>query len=225
MKETYQKNSALGLAWQAVTVTVMLLLICGIGFPLLLTGLAAVLFPEQAQGSLVYADGKAVGSILVGQDFTEDYFLKCRPSAYHYNTYRETENGDRFYSDGTEYAGLGSGSDNYGPSNPALAARVEKDIQNFHAENPDVTAEQIPADLITASGSGLDPHISPQAAAIQLSAVSESSGIPRESLEAMVAKHTTGKLLGIFGEETVNVLAVNLEIATEIGLIHTVHVG
>lgn len=219
MNETSNQRKIFSGVRQTVTVTVTLLLICGLGFPLFLTGLSAVFFPSQAQGNLVYADGEAVGSAFVGQDFTEDYFMKCRPSAYHYNTYYEDENGVQYYNDGSEYAGLGSGSNNYGPSNPALTERVEADIQEFLAANPNVTREEIPADLMTASGSGLDPHISPEAAAIQLPAISETSGISEEKLTELVAAHTTGKLLGIFGEEAVNVLMVNLEIAKEMGLI------
>lgn len=219
------KHNAMTAARQAVTVTLMLLLICGLMFPLFMTCLAAVFFPDQAQGSLIYADGEAVGSLLVGQEYTEDYFLKCRPSAYRYNTYQQTPNGDRYYSDGSSYTGPGSGSENFAPSNPALKERVEADLQKFLEANPEISIDQIPGDLMTASGSGLDPHISPEAAAVQLAKVSESSGISRERLEQMVEEHTTGKLLGIFGEETVNVLLVNLEIAKEMGLIRSVQMG
>ena len=144
---------------QALVVTLVLLLLCGFVFPVLLSGLSGLLFPHQAGGSLVTANGKAVGAKLVGQEFTEAYFMKGRPSAYHYNTYYTDEQGSRFYNDGSEFAGLGSGSNNYAPSNPALTQRVEADIEAFLAENPGVAREDIPADLMTASGSGLDPHI------------------------------------------------------------------
>lgn len=150
---------------QALVVTLVLLLLCGFVFPVLLSGLSGLLFPHQAGGSLVTANGKAVGAKLVGQEFTEAYFMKGRPSAYHYNTYYTDEQGSRFYNDGSEFAGLGSGSNNYAPSNPALTQRVEADIEAFLAENPGVAREDIPADLMTASGSGLDPHISPAARA------------------------------------------------------------
>ena len=156
---------------QALVVTLVLLLLCGFVFPVLLSGLSGLLFPHQAGGSLVTANGKAVGAKLVGQEFTEAYFMKGRPSAYHYNTYYTDEQGSRFYNDGSEFAGLGSGSNNYAPSNPALTQRVEADIEAFLAENPGVAREDIPADLMTASGSGLDPHISPDAAYFQVPAV------------------------------------------------------
>ena len=115
---------------QAVLVTVVLLVLCGLVFPVLLSGLSAVIFPSQAKGSLVTADGIAVGAKNVGQDFTEDYFMWCRPSAYNYNTYYEEDtDGDgqveQYYNDGSEFAGLSSGSNNYAPSNPALTERVE----------------------------------------------------------------------------------------------------
>ena len=209
---------------QAVLVTVVLLVLCGLVFPVLLSGLSAVIFPSQAKGSLVTADGIAVGAKNVGQDFTEDYFMWCRPSAYNYNTYYEEDtDGDgqveQYYNDGSEFAGLSSGSNNYAPSNPALAERVEADIAAFLEKNPGVSREDIPADMVTASGSGLDPHISPQAAQIQIPALAEASGLSQQELEQIVADNTQGKLLGIFGEETVNVLGVNLDIAESMGLI------
>lgn len=223
MNETSNERKIFSVVCQTVTITVTLLLICGVGFPLLLTGLSAIFFPSQAQGNLVYANGEIIGSAFIGQDFTEDYFMKCRPSEYHYNTYYEDDNGVLHYNDGSKYVGLSSGSSNYGASNPLLTERVEADIQEFLAANPNVTREEIPVDLMTASGSGLDPHISPEAAAIQLPAISEASGIREEKLLKFVASHTTGKLLGIFGEETVNVLMVNLEIAKEMGLIQNMN--
>lgn len=202
----------------ALTITLVLMLVCGLGYPLLMNGLSGVLFPSQAHGSLVMAGGKAVGSEYVGQEFTEDYFMKGRPSAVHYNTYAINEDGKKVYLDGSEFTGLASGSSNYGPSNPALTERVAKDMEAFLAAHPDVKQEDIPTDLMTASGSGLDPHISPDAAAIQLPAIAEASGLSMEELEQIVEDNTTGKLLGIFGEETVNVLGVNVDIAEAMGL-------
>ena len=185
----------------------------------MLSGISAVIFPSQAHGSLVTADGTPVGAAHVGQEFTKPYFMKTRPSAYHYNTYYEDAQGNQFYNDGTEFAGLGSGSNNYAPSNPALVERVQADIEAFLDANPGVRREDIPADMVTASGSGLDPHISPQAAQIQIPALAEASGLSQQELEQIVADNTQGKLLGIFGEETVNVLGVNLDIAESMGLI------
>ncbi len=198
---------------QAVSIALLLMLLCGLVYPLLMNGLSGVLFPAQAKGSLVMVDGKAVGSRFVGQEFTQDCFLKGRPSAVHYNTYQENADGTKVYADGTPFTGLTSGSANYGPSNPQLTQRVQEDMEAFLAANEDVKPEDIPTDLMTASGSGLDPHISPESAAIQLPAISKASGLSMETLEQIVANNTTKKLLGIFGEETVNVLGVNVEIA------------
>ena len=219
MNETTNRNAFFRGLRQSVVVTFVLLLLCGFVFPVLLSGISAVIFPRQANGSLVYADGQAVGSSLIGQDFTASYFMKCRPSAYNYNTYYEDEQGSQYYNDGTEFAGVSSGSNNYAASNPALTERVEADIEAFLAANPDVKREDIPADLMTASGSGLDPHITPESARIQIPALAAASGLSEEELEQIVADNTEGKLLGIFGEETVNVLGVNLDIAQAMGLV------
>lgn len=219
MNETTNKNVFFHGLRQALIVILLLLLLCGFVFPVLLSGISAVIFPSQANGSLVYADGQAVGAANVGQDFTEPYFMKGRPSAYHYNTYYEDERGNQYYNDGSEFAGLSSGSNNYAPSNPALTERVEADIEAFLEANPDVQREDIPADLMTASGSGLDPHITPESARIQIPALAAASGLSEEQLEQIVANHTEGKLLGIFGEETVNVLGVNLDIAKAMGIV------
>ena len=204
---------------QALVVTLVLLLLCGFVFPVLLSGLSGLLFPHQAGGSLVTANGKAVGAKLVGQEFTEAYFMKGRPSAYHYNTYYEDAQGNRYYSDGSPFAGVSSGSNNYAPSNPALIERVKADIETFLAANPDVTREEIPTDLMTASGSGLDPHISPASAQIQIPAIAKASGLSEAALAQIVEDNTQGKLLGILGEDTVSVLGVNLDIAAAMGLI------
>ena len=202
---------------QAVSVTVILMLICGLLFPCLLTGLSSVLFPHQAGGSLITVNGTAVGAEHVGQEFTQDCYMWSRPSAYHYNVYTESEDGRKYYNDGTEFGGLASGSNNYAPSNPALVERVEADMEAFLAKNPDVEREDIPTDLLTASGSGLDPHISPESAQIQLPRIAQASGLSEESLQEIVERNTTGKLLGVFGEKTVNVLKVNIEIAQAMG--------
>ena len=204
---------------QSLSVTLILMLLCGLVFPTLLSGISAVLFPSQANGSLIYVDGQAVGAENIGQDFTEPYFMKGRPSAYGYNTYYEDEQGNQYYNDGSEFAGLSSGSNNYAPSNPALVERVEADIEAFLKENPEVKREDLPADLMTASGSGLDPHITPESARIQIPALAAASGLSEGELEQIVEDNTKGKLLGIFGEETVNVLGVNLDIAKAMGLV------
>ena len=206
-------------ARQAITVTIVLLVICGLASPLALTGVSHVIFPKQANGSLITVEGKAVGAETIGQEFTEDYFLWGRPSAYHYNTYEEDAEGNRYYSDGTEYTGVSSGSNNYAPSNSVLTERVAADMENFLAKNPGVSAEDIPADLMTASGSGLDPHISPESAQIQVPRIAAASGLSEDEVQRIVDAHTEGKTFGIFGEETVNVLLVNIDIAEEMGIL------
>ena len=193
-------------------VTALLLLLCGIAYPLLLTVVSGVFFPEQAAGSLLVADGRAVGSILVGQDFTDARFMKCRPSAVNYNTYTAEDKRSG------KYVGLASGSNNYAPSNPALAERVSADIAEFLKANPSVKIGNIPTDLLTASGSGLDPHISPAAAAVQIPRLAEATGLSLSQLAEIVKKSSQGKFLGIFGEERVNVLTVNMGIAKALGM-------
>ncbi|MFR8001692.1 MAG: potassium-transporting ATPase subunit KdpC [Hydrogeniiclostridium sp.] len=206
-------------ARQAVLVTVVLMLVCGLLFPCLLTGLSALIFPNQAGGNLITVNDQTVGAKYVGQEFTEDYYMWSRPSAYHYNVYTEDENGNQYYPDGTEFPGIGSGSNNYAPSNPALTERVEADIESFLEKNPEVKREDIPTDLLTASGSGLDPHISPESAEIQIPRIVEASGLSEDTVRDIVKNNTNGKFLGIFGEETVNVLMVNIEIAQNMNLI------
>lgn len=224
MKESNKKNGMIHNVRQAVLVTVVLLLLCGFIFPVLLSGLSALIFPHQANGSLVTTDGTVVGAKNVGQEFTEDYFMWGRPSAYHYNTYYEEDtDGDgqveQYYNDGSEFAGLSSGSNNYAPSNPALTERVEADIEAFLEKNPGLTREDIPTDLMTASGSGLDPHISPMSAEIQIPRIVEASGLSEDVVRQIIADNTNGKTLGVFGEETVNVLGVNVDIAQAMGLV------
>ena len=202
-----------GVLRPALTVTVILMLVCGLAYPLLMTGLSQVIFPEQAGGSLIQMNGQVVGSAFVGQEFTQPCFMKGRPSAVHYNTYKMDENDQPVYLDGTPFGGLASGSSNYGPSNPALVQRVQQDMQEFLAQHPDVQQQDIPTDLMTQSGSGLDPHISVASARVQLPAIAQASGLSMETLEQIVRNNTTGKLLGVFGQETVNVLGVNIQIA------------
>lgn len=184
--------------------------ICGLAYPLALTGVSQLIFPYKANGSLIYIDGKAVGSELIGQTFDDHKFMQGRPSAVNYNVYtkEEKENGD--------YAGVSSGSKNYAPSNPALAERVKSDLEKFVRNNPTVKIAEVPTDLMTASGSGLDPHISPAAAAIQIPRISQSTEISENKIIEIVHANTSGKTFGILGEPTVNVLKVNLEIYKEL---------
>lgn len=197
----------------ALLLTLMLFALCGLAYPYALTGVSQLVAAEKAEGSLIVVNGKAVGSHIIGQGFTDPRFMKSRPSAVNYNVYTAAEK-----ADGT-YTGVSSGSKNYGNSNPELALRVKNDLTAFLAANPTVKAENIPTDLLTASGSGLDPHISPAAAQVQLAALAENTGLPREQLELMVKNNTSGKIAGVLGEARVNVLQVNLEIARALGLL------
>lgn len=217
MKE--RAKSILHSTRQAVVVSVVLMLVCGLLFPALLTGLSSLFFPHQAGGSLITVNGEAVAAKNVGQEFLQEYYMWSRPSAYHYNVYKENEDGSQTYNDGTEFPGIGSGSNNFAPSNPDLIARVEEDIAYFLEKNPDVKREDIPTDLLTASGSGLDPHISPAAAEIQIPRIVKASGLSEDAVREIVASHTSGKLFGIFGEETVNVVQVNIAIGQAMGII------
>ena len=205
---------------KAFVFCVVMMLLCSFAYPLALTGVSQVAMKEKANGNLIDQNGnptvdpeEAVGSALVGQDFTEDYFFKGRVSSVNYNTYTEEqkENG--------EYAGVSSGSYNYGNSNPELKERIEKDLDEFLATHPGVKKEDVPSDLLTAYGSGLDPHISPEAAEVQVKAVAEHSGLSEETVREIVKENTEEKVLGIYGEARVNVLKCNLGIAEKMGLI------
>ena len=190
---------------KAFFVSITLMILCGVIYPLLMTGISQLIFNKQANGSIIKVDGKEVGSELIGQNFTESEFFKGRVSAVNYNTYTE---------DSSEYSGVSSGSQNLAPSSDALKERVEKDIDDFLAANPGVKKEDIPTDLLTSSGSGLDPDISAESAKIQIPAVSKASGISEADLQKIVDKYTEGRTLGIFGEPRVNVLKANIEIAS-----------
>lgn len=197
-------------------VTLTLFLICGLIYPLLLTGISQLVFANQANGSLIAINGEIVGSTLIGQDFTDPRFMKGRPSAVKYNTYtlEDKENGN--------YTGVSSGSNNYAPSNEELVNRVKDDINEFLMSNPSIKIEDIPTDLLSASGSGLDPHISPKSALVQIPAISKSTNLSEDRLIEIVNENSKEKLFGIFGEETVNVLKVNLQIAQDLNLISKV---
>ena len=193
---------------QAVCTTLAMLIICGAAFPLAVNGIGQLIFKDKANGSMIEKDGEIVGSKLIGQQFTDDRYFKGRISAVNYNTYEE---GD------PEYGGVASGSYNYGASNPDLKMRVEESIDEFLKAHPTVDKEDIPADLLTASGSGLDPHISISAAEIQIPAVSEASGLSEEQLKTIIKDNTENKVLGVFGENKVNVLGANLDINELLG--------
>ena len=200
---------------KAFILTLVLMVMCSVIYPLVLTGLGQVMFKKQANGNLVEVNGEVVGSELVGQNFTDDRYFHGRVSSVNYNTYTEEE-----AEDGT-YGGVSSGSFNYGATNPDLEARVKESVADFKERYKDATGEEltedIPADLMTASGSGLDPHISPASAEIQVPIVAANSGLSEERVRELVDENTSHKILGVFGEEKVNVLKCNIAIAQEIG--------
>ncbi|WP_144631156.1 potassium-transporting ATPase subunit KdpC [Bordetella genomosp. 13] len=177
----------------ALTVFVLLSLITGLAYPLLTTGVAGVLFPRQAAGSLIERDGQVVGSELIGQPFSSPGYFWSRPSA----------------TAPMAYNGGASGGSNLGPTNPALAQAVQDRIAALRAADPDNTA-RIPVDLVTASGSGLDPHISPAAAEYQVRRVARVRGLPEAEVRKLVQVHTDGPWLGLTGDLAVNVLPLNL---------------
>lgn len=203
----------------ALVLTVFMLILCGFAYPAALTGLGQFMFPHQANGSLITAEGEkttepeeAIGSAIVGQDFSGNpKYFQSRVSGVNYNTYTEEEKEDN------SYGGVGSGGSNLAPSNEELKERVEKAVDEFLEKNPGVEKGDIPADLLTASGSGMDPDITPQSAKIQIPAIAENTGLSEEELEKIIENNTEGKVLGVFGHERVNVLKCNLEIAKAIG--------
>lgn len=194
----------------AFCVSIAMYLLCGFAYPMVLTGISQIIFPNQANGSLVEMDGKVVGSTLVGQDFTDERLFHCRPSAYNYNTYTQEDKENGIYT------GLSSGSNNYAVSNPKLKERLNQDIIKFLKENPTITRDEIPSDIITASGSGLDPHISVEAANVQVDRIVKNTQLSEAKVKDLIKKNTVGKLFGIFGEETVNVIELNLSLVKEL---------
>jgi potassium-transporting ATPase KdpC subunit len=177
----------------ALKATLVLTLLTGVMYPLLVTGLAKVLFRDQADGSLIQANGRTVGSALIGQRFTKPEYFHGRPSAAG--------------NDG--YDGLSSGGSNLGPTSQKLADRVAGDVKNFRAENPTFTGA-VPGDAVTASGSGLDPHLSPEAVDAQVPRVAAARGMTAGALRQLVAAHTEDRQVGVLGEPRVNVLKLNL---------------
>jgi potassium-transporting ATPase KdpC subunit len=177
----------------ALVVAVILTAVTGLAYPMLMTGIAQVLFPSQANGSLIMKDGKPVGSRLIGQAFDDPKYFWSRPSAT---------------SPFPDNSGSSGGS-NLGPTNPDLQKAVQGRIDALKAANPGNTAP-IPVDLVTASGSGLDPDISPAAAVYQIHRVANARNLSEETVRALVADHTQGRQFGFLGEPRVNVLALNL---------------
>lgn len=177
----------------AISLFLLLSVVTGLAYPLLVTGIANVVFPDRAAGSLIVKDGKPVGSALIGQHFTDPGHFWGRPSA----------------TAPMPYNAAASGGSNLGPLNPALADGVKARIEALKAADPG-NLQPIPADLVTASASGLDPHISPAAAAWQVPRVARARGLSEAEVAGWVARHTEGRQWGIFGDPRVNVLRLNL---------------
>ena len=177
----------------ALLITIVFTVLTGILYPLAVTGVAQLVFPHQANGSIVSAHGKEVGSSLIAQNFTKSEYFHPRPSAA----------GDKGYDP------TSSGASNLGPTNPALADRLKKDAAAFRKDNPDYTGP-IPADAITTSGSGLDPEISPANAMAQSARVAKARNMPSDRIAQLIAAHTEGRQFGLLGEPRVNVLELNM---------------
>ncbi len=186
----------------AIVLLVALTVITGLAYPLAMTGIAGVLFPRQAQGSLIEKDGKVVGSALIGQEFKDDKYFHGRPSAT-----TAPDPNDSTKTVPAPYNAANSGGSNLGPTSKALADRLKEDVDKLKAENP---GQPVPVDLVTTSGSGLDPDISPDAALFQVPRVAKARNLPEDAVKQLVASHTEGRLLGLLGEPRVNVLALNL---------------
>jgi K+-transporting ATPase ATPase C chain len=176
-----------------LVIFVAMTLLTGVVYPLVVSGISWTLFPSAAHGSLIEKDGKTIGSRLIGQPFAGDKYFWSRPSATGPHPYN---------------AGASSGS-NLGPTNPALLDAVKQRVADTKARHPDQMGD-VPVDLVTASASGLDPHISPAAAYYQVERVAEARGLPSHQVRRLVAEHVEGRTLGLLGEPRVNVLLLNL---------------
>ena len=186
----------------AIMMIVVMTVITGLVYPLGMTGLAQLIFPHQANGSLIEKDGAVIGSELIGQSFTDDKYFHGRPSAT-----TEPDPNDPTKTVPVPYAADNSGGSNLGPTSQALIDRVKDDAEKLTAENP---STPIPVDLVTTSASGLDPDITPAAAEFQVLRVAKARNLPEEKVRAVVAEATQDRFLGVLGEKRVNVLELNL---------------
>ena len=174
----------------SILMTLVTTILFGVAFPLLVTGLAQILFPKQANGQLITHNGSVVGSRLIGQSFSSPGYFHSRPS-----------------NAGTDYDAANSGGSNLGPTNQSLIARVQSDADRLQAENP---SAPIPMDLLTSSASGLDPHISPDAAEFQVPRIAKERGASEDAIRQVIRQHTQSRQFGVLGEPRVNVLELNL---------------
>jgi len=186
----------------AIILLLSLTVITGLGYPLALTAISSVIFPKQAHGSLIARDGKVIGSALIGQEFKGDQYFHGRPSAT-----TALDLADSSKSGPAPYNAANSGGSNLGPTSKALADRVKEDVEKLKSENPSMP---VPVDLVTSSGSGLDPDISPEGAAFQVARVAKARNMPEDKVRELVAQNTKARLVGIIGEPRVNVLVLNL---------------
>jgi K+-transporting ATPase ATPase C chain len=186
----------------AIVLLLALTAITGLAYPLAITAVAGAIFPKQAEGSLIEWDGKVVGSALIGQEFRSDKYFHGRPSA----TVAPDPN-DATKTVPAPYNAANSGGSNLGPTSKALNDRVKEDVDKLKAENPNGT---VPIDLVTTSGSGLDPDISPEAALFQVPRVARARNMPEDRVRQLVTENTAGRLGGLLGEPRVNVLELNL---------------
>ncbi len=186
----------------AILVLVALTLITGIVYPLAMTALAGMIFPKQAQGSLIEKDGKVVGSALIGQQFSSEKYFHGRPSAT-----TAPDPADSSKAVPAPYNAANSGGSNLGPTSKALIDRVKDDVGKLKTENPSMP---VPIDLVTTTASGLDPDISAEGALFQVPRVAKARNLPEDAVRKLVEQHTEGRLAGLFGEPRVNVLALNL---------------
>ena len=192
----------------AILVLLLLTLITGLAYPLAMTEIAGAIFPKQAQGSLIERDGKVVGSALIGQEFKDDKYFHGRPSAT-----TAPDPADSSKTVPAPYNAANSGASNLGPTSKALADRIKEDVDKLKAENP---GADVPVDLVTTSASGLDPDISPEGALFQVPRVAKARGMPEDKVRQLVAENTAGRLVGLFGEPRVNVLALNLALDADL---------
>ncbi len=186
----------------AIVMIIAMTVITGLVYPLGMTGIAQLVFPRQANGSLIEADGKVVGSALIGQSFVSPKYFHGRPSAT-----TEPDPKDPTKTIPVPYAADNSAGSNLGPTSKALVDRVKSDVARLHAENP---SAPIPVDLVTSSASGLDPDITPAAALFQVPRVAKARGVPENRLRRLVAANIDERLFGLIGEPRVNVLRLNL---------------